>query len=403
LTTVYPRGESEPEGHKTHGKFIRDFAVTLSNNGNEIHVLTPRSLNTKTFENLDGIYVHRFPYFLSRKLETLTYGDGIPENLKKIRNWFLIPFLLTAFLINAMHLLRRHNIGIINAHWIIPTGFLGLFIKTIVPGSTLVITSYGVELFLVINGKYEFLKPFLKTAILKADHIAAISHGTANAVSFISGRKNVAVIPFGINTKYYTPGAKNEKLCQRYNLKGKTIFFSGRMVERKGHRFLLEAMTVIRQKFFDATLILGGRGPLFYDLINLKHQLSLDENVIMPGYIDEKEMVEHLRLADVFVLPSYVDAHGDTEGSALAALEAMACGTPAIITDIGGNKNTIEEGAGAYYCEPGNSHSIAEKVIKLLIDDSLLNEQSKKARDFIMKNYSWKTIIRKFECLIDKD
>ena len=108
-----------------------------------------------------------------------------------------------------------------------------------------------------------------------------------------------------------------------------------------------------------------------------------------------------LQSADLHVLPSCVDANGDTEGSATAAFEAMACGTPAIVSRIGGNIGAIEEGKGACYFEAGNSIELAEKIVSLFTDGALMEQNRKEARKFVQEHYSWERSISKYLTLID--
>jgi len=178
------------------------------------------------------------------------------------------------------------------------------------------------------------------------------------------------------------------------------IFFTGRMVERKGHRYLLEAMRSVRDVFPDVKLILGGHGPLFAELDNLRKEWKLADVVEMPGFLPEEDIVPLLQSAELYVLPSCRDANGDTEGSATAALEAMACGTPALVSKIGGNIDSIVEGMGAYYFECASSQDLYDKIRTVLGADPAITGKERRGRDFIAAHYSWDTIVKKYIQLI---
>jgi glycosyltransferase involved in cell wall biosynthesis len=269
LATCYPRGEKELREGMVYGKFIKDFAKEWVRRGHEVYVLTPHSINTLSYEKLEGVHVHRFHYFFREPWETLTYNDGVPENIRKFKNKLLIPFLAFGFWRHALKLIREYKIDIVNAHWV-PTGYIALWIKAF-SKVKLVTTIYGAELFPVIAGRMKILKPFIKKALGKTDIAVGISHATVNAAKELSGREDIYVIPDGIDIDYYKPGPTNVKLLERYNCNGKKIvFYSGRMVERKGHRHLLEAMKYIKKELPDVKLILGGKGPLFQELQNLR-------------------------------------------------------------------------------------------------------------------------------------
>lgn len=402
LTSSYPTWhESKKEIIK--GKFVHDMARHLAKAGVEVHVVTQHERGTPHYELKDDVIIHRFHYFI-HSFETLTEGAGIPENIKTFKNRLLVPFYVVGMITNAFSIIKQNRISIVNAHWGIPTGFLGLILKRLT-GCTLVTTLYGAELFPLLAGNHSSLRKFLKSALNGADLLAGISAETVKAAQSISDRRDIHVIPDGIDMDYYVPGEINQTILSKYKCDGKrVIFFTGRMVERKGHRFLIEAMNIVHEKDNTAKLLLGGHGPLFPELMQLRASLNLDDVIEMPGFLPEEELVPILQSIDLHVLPSWVDANGDTEGSATAAFEAMACRTPSIISRVGGNIGAIEEGQGAYYFEAGNSFNLAEKILMLLEDDALRNQNGLAARTFVEEHYSWQKSIEAYlQLLGDKN
>ncbi len=400
LSTIYPRGKSELPGNKVHGKFVRDLAKEWHKKGHEVHVLTPHSINTLSFEILDHIHVHRFHYFFQEPWETLTYNDGIPQNIRKTKNKLLVPFLFAAFFFKTLVHIQKYKIHVINAHWAVPTGFIGWCIKKLT-GTVLVTTLYGAELFPVVRNKMKILKPFIRTVLSGSNVVAGISDETVKMAQTLCSRSDIHVVPDGIDLEYYHPSPVHRNIIEKYNCPGcKIIFYSGRMVERKGHRCLLEAMIHLKTRLLNVKLILGGNGPLFEELISYREKWALKEQVIMPGFVPEEEMVPLLQSADLFVLPSCIDAHGDTEGSATAALEAMACGTPAIISRIGGNINAVKDGYGAYYFEPNNAEELAVKIVEVLDHPEKARQMSIEAREYISSHFSWDKIVDRYQELL---
>jgi glycosyltransferase involved in cell wall biosynthesis len=394
LTTAYPTWK-EGKNEVPRGKFVHDMAKSFVKNGCNVFIITNHGIGTKDFEKKDGVNIYRFHYFFPR-WEVLTKGDGIPENIKKFKNKLLVPLYFFSFALKAISIIRKNRINIINAHWAIPTGYIALWIKALTRRK-LVTTIYGAEIFPIASGKMKVLKPFVKKALNKADLIVGISEATVDSAKELCGRKDIYVIPDGIDIEYYKPGPANTKLLEKYNCKdNEVIFFTGRMVERKGHRYLLEAMRYVKDKLPNTKLILGGKGELFEELKNLRREWKLEEFVEMPGFIPEEEIVPLLQSVDLFVLPSCIDKNGDTEGSATAALEAMACGIPAIISEVGGNIGAIIDGEGAYYCKPADAEDLAKKILYLLENEKLDKERRKKARIFVSNNYSWGIMINKY-------
>jgi len=398
LTTSYPKW-NEGKNEFVQGKFVHDMAKYLVRAGIEVHVVTQHGEGTPNREIRDGVRIHRFHYF-PRKWERLTKGSGIPENIRKISNWIQVPFYFTRLFFFASGVIRANRIEILNAHWAFPTGFVGVLLKRVL-GRKLVTTMYGAEIFPVLDGKMGYLKRLLAFSIRGADAAAGISRSTVAAGQRASGRNDLHFIPDGIDMAYYRAGARNRKLLEKYGCKDRAVvYFSGRMVERKGHRFLLEAIAEVKNRVPNVKLLLGGDGPLHDDLVRLRARLGLEQHVVLPGFFPESEIVPLLQSIDLYVLPSCVDKNGDTEGSATAAFEAMACGTPALVSRVGGNIDSIVEGQGALYFEPADPRDLAGKIVHLLEHRPLLEKNAGLARQFIADNYSWEKTIDRYIALV---
>ena len=61
-------------------RFIGDLAKEWAKNGHEVHILTPHSVKTLSYEVFEGVHIHRFHYLFREEWETLTHGDGIPQS-----------------------------------------------------------------------------------------------------------------------------------------------------------------------------------------------------------------------------------------------------------------------------------------------------------------------------------
>lgn len=398
LTTCYPAwNDKNVESYSC--KFVHDMAKFFTRQNMEVHVLTHHidGLPESTF--VDGVQIHRFRYCLPG-CRGLSEG-GIPENIKRLRGILLLLLYFSSLLLNAFRIVNKYNIDIINAHWTVPTGFLGYIVK-VVTRKKLVITAYGAEFFPVTQGRMPYLKPFIKKAITGADVVAGISKATVDAAKSLSGREDIHIIPDGIDTDYYRPVNSTVDILSKYNSGDKrVIFFTGRMVERKGHEFLLQAMREVSSQMPNVKLILGGDGPLYDRIALLRERWKLEEYVELPGYISEEDMIPLLQSADVFVLPSIIDEKGDTEGSATIALEAMACETPAVISKVGGNIGMIEEGKGGFYCEPADVKDLAGKILSLL-QNGHVSELGRTGRNYVKERFSWEQVVRTYMVLLDK-
>jgi phosphatidylinositol alpha-1,6-mannosyltransferase len=123
--------------------------------------------------------------------------------------------------------------------------------------------------------------------------------------------------------------------------------------------------------------------------------------VIFVGYVHDDQLPKYYNLCDIFVLPNRVTVKsalkGDYEGFGIVFLEASACGKPVIGGRSGGVTDAILDGLTGYLVDPLSSEDIAS-VIKRLIDDHALREKMGDAgRDWVVKNFDWKVLMKRFE------
>jgi glycosyltransferase involved in cell wall biosynthesis len=145
--------------------------------------------------------------------------------------------------------------------------------------------------------------------------------------------ENIAVIPNGVDTIKYSPGASRIKT----EFKAERLFvYQGRIAAEKNVEALLRAWK-IAQMGPQSKLLIVGDGPLKN---SLEPFYGAEHNILWLGFVaEEQRRIEILRGADVFILPSLV------EGLSLSLLEAMACGIACIATDVGADGEALE-GAG---------------------------------------------------------
>ena len=147
-----------------------------------------------------------------------------------------------------------------------------------------------------------------------------------------------------------------------------------RLLPEKGHRYFIEALTGIRRVLRSTVGLIVGDGPERKKLETLALNLHLDSNALK--FLGERRDVpELLHASDVFVLPSSV-----REGLSIALLEAMASRRSVVATDIGGNRELVEDGVTGVVVSPGDSDALAAGVLKVLQDKRLAQTMVAAAR-----------------------
>lgn len=192
-----------------------------------------------------------------------------------------------------------------------------------------------------------------------------------------------------IGNKPLTEVAAELKLPDRF------ILTVGRIASNKGYDLLLEAMKYVLEEIPDIKLVLriGSQEPTEdeirqkYELLKLSENLGISDKVLFLNYIEELEYVYNA--ASVFVLASTYEPFG------MVAIEAMACGTPAVVTDKGGLKYYLEDGKDAMIVNPYDTGKLAKTIITLLKDQNLYNDISQKGYNKAHSMFTWGMIADK--------
>jgi glycosyltransferase involved in cell wall biosynthesis len=394
LATGYPRWKGDVSSAKN---YLHTLAKSLVNNSIEVHVIAPHAKGLKKEELIDGVFIHRFQYLYPTNFQTLAYFPGIPEKIKTMKGKIQLPFFMLSMIKKMLDVVKKYGIDVINAHWAIPPGFIATFTNKLHKKPVL-ITLYGAELFPVIKKNSRIMKWMISYALNNAEKVVGISDVTCDAGEEISGRGNIEILPDGIDVETFNPSADEKEIKNKYGLNDyHLIFSSGRLVERKGFKYLIEALPIVSKKFPNTKLIIGGDGPEKECLENLAMNLRLKENVIFPGFIPDINFPKYMKACDVFVLPAVVDGWGDTEGSATILLEAMACGTPVVGTNVGGIPYAIKDGMGGFLVKQKDAGQLANKIIMLLEDEDLRKEMSKVGKKYVEEEFSWVKIAERYK------
>lgn len=243
---------------------------------------------------------------------------------------------------------------------------------------------------------FKMYRYFYQRRILdSADKIIAstfdyIKHSFANR-HFHSDRERWAEIPFGVDLDKFKPTAPKGDFYNTYGLDPdkKTALFVGGMDkahEFKGVPLLLEAAEQLKDKQ-NTQLVLVGEGGLKSKYKQMADSLNINDIVNFIGYVEAERLPEFYSIADVFVLPS-TDRN---EAFGLVLLEAMACDTSVIASDLPGVE-TVAGQAGTTF-KNGDKHDLADKINQVLDGSDI---SSKSSREQI-KNDSWSSRAKKID------
>jgi len=286
------------------------------------------------------------------------------------------------------------GLDLLHVHYAIPHAISALLAKQMMAGRRLpfVTTLHGTDITLV--GVDRSYMPITRFSIEQSDGVTAISYYLKeHTLSVFGVGEQMRVIQNFVNCDLYYPH-RDEAARAKFAPGGEKILVhlsNFRPVKR-----VLDAVRVaakVRQEVPCKLLMIGDgpdRGPAEY----LARDLGINKDVLFLGKQDR--VPELLATADLMLLPSEMEAFG------LAALEAMACGVPAIATQTGGIPELITDGVDGFLATIADTDAMANYAIALLKDSSRYAEFSAAARHAAVTRFSTTLIIPQYEAYYEQ-
>lgn len=218
--------------------------------------------------------------------------------------------------------------------------------------------------------------------------------------------ERVHMIPPGYDdNRFYSVSAASRKaLRQKLGFEGRRVVLAlGRLARNKGYDLLIEAFSVVASRMPDAVLYLAvggtqltpGEEALLGSLRQQAAVLRLTERIRFAGFIPDGELADYYRAADAFVLSSRYEPFGMT------AVEAMACGTPTVVTTHGGLFRAVTFGRHALYANPFDREDLGISIYKVLNHPRLSGRMSRMGAHKARSLFTWTGIAQQLTSLIE--
>jgi glycosyltransferase involved in cell wall biosynthesis len=179
-----------------------------------------------------------------------------------------------------------------------------------------------------------------------------------------------------------------------------SLLFVGRLVEKKGCSYLLQAMVLLKQTFPELQLTIVGNGDLEVELRQEVADRQL--NVVFAGTASAAEIREQLARSWLFVAPSITAQSGDAEGLGMVFLEAQALQTPVVSFRSGGLVEAVEEGVTALLSAEKDVAGLAENIASLLENSSLRHHMGQAGRERVEQHFDLRKQCAKLESIYAK-
>ncbi len=321
-----------------------------------------------------------------------TFGKEAPktEKIKGVEVVRLRPQLYVGHVPVNEGLYReilRRDFDILHLHEPNPFNNLKAYVCSLIKRKPYVITYHSdIETYsFLIKALYPFYRLLAKYLLLRRAKVIMPTSPQYIELSDLLPyfKKKCVVVPNGVDLKVYRPKPKKRK--QR-----KTILFVGRLIYYKGLDYLLKAFASLAKDMKNVDLVLVGDGNLKDHLNKLVHSYGIERRVHFKSNLSNAEMIKEYQNADVFVLPSI----HKTEAFGIVMLEAMACGTPVIGTDVSGTAYVLENAGIAV--KPRDVGALEEAIRNVLTSEHLQKEMTKRGLEKA-KQFSWEKNAKKVE------
>ncbi len=213
-----------------------------------------------------------------------------------------------------------------------------------------------------------------------------IAHSRAAAGFLVRNgapHEKVDYLPLGVDVEKFSPPKARSRSD---SIK---LLSVARLTDHKGLEYLLEAVHILSERGVRIALRVVGDGPLRSVLETMTREMSIGDLVTITTHVDHSRMKEVYGSADIFVLPSVVEVFG------VSVLEAMACGMPVIVTNIGGLSDLPQAEENGFIVEPRDPHALAEAIEKLK-DDDMIERMGRRSREIALERFDWAKLAEEY-------
>lgn len=244
------------------------------------------------------------------------------------------------------------------------------------------------------------MKLWTKISVMQAEHVITISKSSRDDIMKFYGidKQKITVAYPGYNSSTYFPitdDPKTESVKSKYGITGKYTVYVGTVQPRKNLVRLIEAFKNIENLklvIVGKTTGLGRQAWMFEETLNKPKELGIEDKIIFTGFAPTEDLPSLIRGAEAFILPSL------WEGFGIPPLDAMACGTPVIVSNVSSLPEVV--GSAGILVDPFNVGQMEQAIRTLAFDKKLQMQKSKEGLKQAAK-FSWekmaKQVLKVFE------
>lgn len=312
-------------------------------------------------------------------------ATGKVNVLKKYARWAL----------QTIQMAKRHKkeLSITHSHYVFPSGLLSYMLKKRY-GIPYIVTAHGGDINKMAK-KSERIRQYTEKILQNADYVIAVGEELAQTieVDFHIPKDKITVMSMGIDRAVFTKPNDRKSVATSLKMDPQKMnfLFVGNIIQEKGVEELIGAFNELTNIYPEkASLYCIGstKDTNFVDKVKLIAKGNEHIHFIEP--MQQQQLAQYFQAADVFVLPSYI------EGLGLVALEAMACGTPVLASDVGGLHYMLKNGAGVVV-PPKDQQALLAELQKAVEKSSLKVDEQQVEK--LLETHDAKNIIEKLKAI----
>jgi glycosyltransferase involved in cell wall biosynthesis len=291
----------------------------------------------------------------------------------------MLCYLTFGFAYLTSHFSDFKKVEVINTHFSIPTGPLGMAASKLFALPN-ILTIIGGDIYDPTKRssphRSAIFRFFNSIIINSATNVVAISSDTKKrALEHYKIKKDINVINYG-----FTPPERKKIIRSDVGLSEDTYYLIavGRLVKRKGFEYLIESLKDLPTEI---QLLIIGDGPLEQELGNTASRAGVSGRVSLLGYQTRERIWEYLQVSDCFVLSSL------HEGLGIVVQEAMCAGLPIVASDNGGQVDLIHNGRNGVLVRPMDSHALSSAIKEIYSHPDTADEMGRNNMNDIKRCY----------------
>lgn len=337
-----------------------------------------------------GHDVHFICYALPYRLGRVPPGVTFHEVTVPAYPLFQYPPYSLALASQMADAVRNHGIELLHVHYAIPHAISAYLAREILGGRPkLVVTLHGTDI-TVVGADPSFL-PIVRLGIERADAVTAVSHSLARETREILGvDREIVVIPNFVDASRCDADFATAHRRRLAPDRAPLLIHASNFRPVKRIMDVLEIFRQVHQQV-PSHLAMVGDGPDRPAAEKFVREAAIAHRVEFLGNVTPVEGV--LGAGDVFLLPSQEESFG------LAALEAMACGVPAVVSDAGGLPELVAHGEGGFVFPVGDTGAMARQIVALLRHPAELARQRSLARRRAIEHFATDLVVDSYEAL----